>query len=93
MKKVLDHVGGEDVEETKGDFAYAGHHKFCVLFPKLFCRILKHFLLIVAGNHYTQSDTFHQQFSVFSCTTIWTFCIACSKVFSASARVFPLVIT
>ena len=34
MKKVLDHVGGEDVEETKGDFAYAGHHKFCVLFRK-----------------------------------------------------------
>ena len=34
MKKVLDHVGGEDVEETKGDYAYAGHHKFCVLFRK-----------------------------------------------------------
>ena len=34
MKKALDHVGGEDVEETKGDFAYAGHHKFCVLFRK-----------------------------------------------------------
>lgn len=34
MKKVLDHVGGEDVEEAKGDFAYAGHHKFCVLFRK-----------------------------------------------------------
>ena len=34
MKKVLDHVGGGDVEETKGDFAYAGHHKFCVLLRK-----------------------------------------------------------
>ena len=34
MKKVLDHVGGEDVEETKGDFAYVEYHKFCVLFRK-----------------------------------------------------------
>ena len=31
MKKVLDHVCGEDVEEAKGDFAYVGHHMFCVL--------------------------------------------------------------
>ena len=34
MKKALDHVGGDDVEETKGDIAYAGHHKLCVLFRK-----------------------------------------------------------
>ena len=34
MKKALDHVGGEDVEETKGDFAYVGHHKLCVLLRK-----------------------------------------------------------
>ena len=34
MKKALDHVGGEDVEETKGDFAYVGYHTFCVLFRK-----------------------------------------------------------
>ena len=34
MKKVLDHVGGEDVEETKGDFAYVEYHKFCVLLRK-----------------------------------------------------------
>lgn len=34
MKKVLDHVGGEDVEETKGDFAYVGHHTICVLLRK-----------------------------------------------------------
>lgn len=34
MKKALDHVGGEDVEEMKGDFAYVGHHKICVLLRK-----------------------------------------------------------
>ena len=34
MKKALDHVGGEDVEEMKGDFAYDGHHTFCVLLRK-----------------------------------------------------------
>ena len=34
MKKVLDHIGGRDVEEMKGDFAYVGHHTFCVLLRK-----------------------------------------------------------
>ena len=40
MKKVLDHVGGEDVEETKGDFAYVEYHKFCVLLCK--CDLVYH---------------------------------------------------
>lgn len=34
MKKVLDHIDGEDVEEVKGDFSYVGHHTFCVLLRK-----------------------------------------------------------
>lgn len=31
MKKVLDHIGGEDVEKEKGDSAYAGYNQFCLL--------------------------------------------------------------